>query len=186
MWSVWLEATLVASTSWSFPIACIALVWRTREKGTEFFCTTRRTKKNKVSLIRVSFWGAVIAYCSHSHPHSRNTSSHSSRRRRSLRSPAVRSRRSPGCSPGSSSCCSPGSSSAPPGLYKTAHCNHRRSAIVNAVTTEAPARPGGVFRSECTGGDTYLRDPCRDPRHIRCRHGCRTAAAGTPLWAGLF
>lgn len=46
-WSVWLVATLVASTSWSFPIACIALVWGTREKGTEFFCTTRRTKKIK-------------------------------------------------------------------------------------------------------------------------------------------
>lgn len=44
VWSVWLVATLVASTSWSFPIACIALVWRTREKGTEFFCTTRTTK----------------------------------------------------------------------------------------------------------------------------------------------
>lgn len=43
VWSVWLVAILVASTSWSFPIACIALVWRTREKGTEFFCTTRRT-----------------------------------------------------------------------------------------------------------------------------------------------
>ena len=56
VWSVWLVATLVASTSWSFPIACIALVWRTREKGTEFFCTTRRTKKIKFSFFFVP-WG---------------------------------------------------------------------------------------------------------------------------------
>lgn len=47
----------MASTSWSFPIACIALVWRTREKGTEFFCTTRRTKKIKLLSFVFVPWG---------------------------------------------------------------------------------------------------------------------------------
>lgn len=72
VWSVWLVATLVASTSWSFPIACIALVWRTREKGTEFFCTKRRTKLIKASLICFLSLGALIAYCNQSHSHSCN------------------------------------------------------------------------------------------------------------------
>ena len=119
VWSVWLVASLVASTtSWTFPIACIALVWRTREKGTEFFCTTRRTKKNKVSLILFRSLGALIAYCNRSHPHSRNNqqSSHSCRSR-CIRSLAVRSRSS-GCIPGSSSCCNLDSSSGP-GLKMT-------------------------------------------------------------------
>lgn len=103
VWSVWLVAILVASTSWSFPIACIALVWRTREKGTEFFCTTRRTKKIKLLSFFLSL-GALIAYCNRSHPHSRNNqqSSHSCRSRY-IHSLAVRSHSS-GCIPGSSSC----------------------------------------------------------------------------------
>lgn len=118
VWSVWLVATLVASTSWSFPIACIALVWRTREKGTEFFCTTRRTKKIKFLSFFFLSRGALIAYCNRSHPHSRNNqqSSHSCRSRH-IRSLAVRSHSS-GCIPGSSSCCNLDSSSGP-GLETT-------------------------------------------------------------------
>ena len=115
VWSVWLVATLVASTSWSFPIACIALVWRTREKGTEFFCTTRRTKKIKFLFRSL---GALIAYCNRSHPHSRNNqqSSHSCHSRH-IRSLAVHNHSS-GCIPGSSSYCSLDSSSGP-GLETT-------------------------------------------------------------------
>lgn len=72
VWSVWLVASLEASTSWSFPIACIALVWRTREKGTEFFCTTRRTNYLKLLSFVFLSLGALIAYCNQSHSHSCN------------------------------------------------------------------------------------------------------------------
>lgn len=44
----------MASTSWSFPIACIALVWRTRKKGTE--CLPDDKDQQSFSHLRFFGW----------------------------------------------------------------------------------------------------------------------------------
>lgn len=85
----------------------------------------------KASLIRFLSLGALIAYCNHSHPHSRNNqlSSHSCRSHH-IHSPAVHSHSS-GCIQGSSSCSL--DSSSRPGLKTTSEAY---------VTTYKNSEPG--------------------------------------------
>lgn len=176
VWSVWLVATLVPSTSWSFPIACIALVWRTREKGTEFFCTKRRTKKIKFLSFCFFSLGPLIAYCNRSHPHSRNNqqSSHSHHSHH-IRSLAVHNH-SPGCIPGSSSCCSLDSSSGS-GLEIT-------SRKLLSEVSRNKFRPW--LKSRVFWSAHRFRAYLHVLAHVHRIHGHRTAAAGRPLWAARF
>lgn len=144
----------------------------------------KEDQENKVSLILLLSLGALIAYCNRSHPHSRNNqqSSHSCRSRHIRHSLAVRSHSS-GCIPGSSSCCNLDSSSGP-GLETTGEAfvtSLQESYTAQIYILTFIIKILQVYTHIQKKG-AYLHGPCRVLRI----HGHRTAAAGRPLWAGLF